>query len=127
MADRRPECPECGVKVPTQGHLTLFPCPKATVEVIEEWTPTKHIITIDGTVTETDSSDLGYRTSPVVSSKSTVTHVPSTVTNPDSTVTVMAARTVTETRLPKNRAWEQRNPDRYRKWRREYMRRRRAE
>jgi len=49
-------------------------------------------------------------------SKSTVTPSNSTVTDDSSTVT-----------LPKNRAWEQRNSERYRKWRREYMRKRRAD
>ena len=93
MVDRRPECPECGVKVPSTGHLVLFPCPKATVEVIEEWTPD---VPLQSTATRHIS---------------TVTDLPPVVLK----------------KLPKNRAWEQRNPERYRAWRREYMRRRRAQ
>lgn len=57
---------------------------------------------------------------------STVHYPPSTVHNEDGTMSLTAAKTVREIRLPKNRAWEQRNPDRYRMWRRQYDRKRRS-
>ena len=47
---------------------------------------------------------------------------------PRSTVTALKVplQPAESTVTPKNRAWEQRNPERYRKWRREYMKRRRS-
>ena len=119
------ECPDCGKQVPTTSHPLFYcekPSKKATVQHVpihpELPAPSRAILPVTGTVTP----EVGTVTR-------TVHHPSSTVHHEDGTVTVAAARTVTEVRLPKNRKWEAANSDRNRAWRREYdrKRRRRAE
>ena len=96
-------CPTCGRAYSAATHWNVADCPqlavpKPTVERI----PTPKL-----PAPSTVHEDVG--------TVSTVQVEPTgTVHQPSGTV-------------PKNRAWEQRNPDRYRAWRREYDRRRRAQ
>ena len=122
-------CPECGAKVPSTGHLVVFPCPKAAVEVIEEWTPDKYTVKVIERIPRKE-----LETPQAVPQRSTNTPVRPT-SAPESSTNIEEKRSTNDSdvALPRStdrqERWRERNPS-YQEWKRtyqrEYMRRRRA-
>ena len=119
-----PVCESCGAKTGSLAHPTLV-ClvGKPTVEKIAQ--PELAAPAVQGNAQGTVQTNAAGTVQVHGGTVSTVTYPPSTVTSEDGTVTAVGMRTVTEIRVPKNRAWESRNSERYRAWRKEYDRNRR--